>query len=189
VHLVDGSKVLQRKVLHNYGEPGWLTCASASWTAGNPWFASSTPATSSWLVLCWECVPSRVFWSLDKTVLKSEAEGIVGRLGATPTSKCSGIRCQLLRNRNNIKEHRKVKVMTPIPVWSASHARRVTDNGRLQKAGVSQQKPNVSQNLTSAFLRQKKTEMTLFLSSLFPFSFKSPGKGPAIENNHSVSSS
>jgi hypothetical protein len=57
-----------------------------------------------------------VFWSLDKTVLKSEAEGIVGRLGATPMSKCSGIRCQLLRNRNNIKENRKVKVMMPIPV-------------------------------------------------------------------------
>jgi hypothetical protein len=49
-------------------------------------------------------------------VLKSEAEGIVGRLGATPMSKCSGIRCQLLRNRNNIKENRKVKVMMPIPV-------------------------------------------------------------------------
>jgi hypothetical protein len=95
----------------------------------------------------------------------------------------------LLRNRNNIKENRKVKVMMPIPVWSASHARRVTDSGRLQEVGVSQQKPNVPQNHTSAFLSQNKTEMTLFLSSLFPFSFNSLGKGPMIERNHSVSSS
>lgn len=27
--------------------------------------------------MCWECV-SIVFWSLDKTVLKSDAEGMVG---------------------------------------------------------------------------------------------------------------
>lgn len=69
---------------HIQGHTNWLTCASASWTAGKPWLASSTPATSSWLVLCCECVPSKVFWSLDKTVLKSDAEGIVGRLGVTP---------------------------------------------------------------------------------------------------------
>lgn len=69
------------------GSTGPPTCASASWTAGKPWLASSTPATSSWLVLCWECVPARVFWSLDRTVLKSEADGIVGRLGATPNER------------------------------------------------------------------------------------------------------
>lgn len=28
-----------------------------------------------------------MFWSLDSTVLKSEADGIVGRLGAAPTEQ------------------------------------------------------------------------------------------------------
>lgn len=81
---VPAAKNYLMRGYYNYRKTDWLTCASASCTAGNPWLASSTPATSSWLVLCWECVPSKVFWSLDKTVLKSEAEGIVGRLGATP---------------------------------------------------------------------------------------------------------
>lgn len=63
------------------------TWASANWTAAGHWLPSSMSARSSWLVLrweCWEWVPSRVFWSLDSTVLKSDAEGIVGRLHNPP---------------------------------------------------------------------------------------------------------
>ncbi len=68
--------------------PGAHTCASASCTAAGQRFVSSWLSRSSWLVLCWECVcwecVSSVFWSLDSTVLKSDAEGMVGR---TPAHK------------------------------------------------------------------------------------------------------
>lgn len=64
------------------------TCASASCTATGQRLVSSCSSRSSWLVLCWDCVcwecVSIVFWSLDRTVLKSDAEGMVG---STPTEQ------------------------------------------------------------------------------------------------------